>query len=611
MRLTATRSLRWRLVAVMCIAYVIVALTTLAVGYRAQDVNLRDQLKSRARTDAIILAAGAVGPLSSSRFSTLETFVSSLKQARDVEYAVVVRSDGYVLAATGASLLNTHVRDIRFETVGSPRAKTLSNGDVRAVAPVAAAFNDLAVAEVVLSGAAVGRDLHDLLITDTLVRALGLIIFILLSLVISQYVLGPLERLVRAARALRRGEFSTRVSVENSTELGALAEAFNQMAESLEQRIQHLSFLAISGAALPNTFRSNGDVQPILREFCQHLGATGAYLVPREDPEGTQVFYSADPENAAWWAAATARAERATQPTAYLEDGFTVMAVPVLGDSYFVTSRFGDRPFSQEDRQVITNFAYQIGIAADNARLLESQQEALQVKDQFLSIVSHELRTPLTTIKGYAQMLRRKLDDDPQGQRFADNIDAQVSRLSRLVDDLLDVTRFARAQFDLMPQEMDLRPLLEEVVSRFRLVAPRHRIQLYVDHHATEGFWDHDRLEQVLNNLVSNAIKYSPDGGTVTVATRTEGDNLVVKVRDQGMGIPAEDRENLFQRFYRGSAEGHEVKGLGLGLYVTRRIVEAHGGAIDVRSKVGEGSEFFFTLPLQRQPAEAEAVASS
>jgi signal transduction histidine kinase len=113
-----------------------------------------------------------------------------------------------------------------------------------------------------------------------------------------------------------------------------------------------------------------------------------------------------------------------------------------------------------------------------------------------------------------------------------------------------------------------------------------------------------------MNNLVSNAIKYSPEGGTITIVTRHEGTNLVVSVRDQGVGIPDEDQAQLFERFYRGSAEGQEVKGLGLGLYVTRRIVEAHGGEIFVRSKIGQGSEFSFTLPLLLQPAVQMPAAS-
>ncbi|HEX8917595.1 MAG TPA: HAMP domain-containing sensor histidine kinase, partial [Chloroflexota bacterium] len=384
-----------------------------------------------------------------------------------------------------------------------------------------------------------------------------------------------------------------------------VAEAFNSMAASLEQRITHLSFLARSGAILPNILRTGGDVQPVLREFCQLLRTAAVMLVERADLTHAPVCYSEASEDMSWWEGARERAQRATGPTSFETGDYIVMVVPVLGDSIFVTAREGDIRFIPEERQVITNFAYQLSIAANNAELLESQQEALQVKDQFLSIVSHELRTPLTTIKGYAQMLRRKITGDPQAERFADNIDAQVGRLARLVDDLLDVTRFSRQQFELMPQQMDLRPVLEDVTSRFRVVASRHKIDLLLDRGAFEGLWDHDRLEQVLNNLVSNAIKYSPSGGRVVISTRHEDDYVVVAVRDQGQGIPEEDQQHLFERFFRGRAEGQDVKGLGLGLYVTRRIIEAHGGRIWVSSRPGEGSEFSFSLPLQPQQAPA------
>ena len=118
-----------------------------------------------------------------------------------------------------------------------------------------------------------------------------------------------------------------------------------------------------------------------------------------------------------------------------------------------------------------------------------------------------------------------------------------------------------------------------------------------------EGYWDRDRLEQVLNNLIGNAIKYSPEGGQITVTTEHDGSDLIVSVLDEGIGIAERDQEHLFERFYRGSIEGQSVKGLGLGLYVTRRIIEAHGGSISVTSRPGEGSAFTFSLPLLRTPA--------
>jgi signal transduction histidine kinase len=284
------------------------------------------------------------------------------------------------------------------------------------------------------------------------------------------------------------------------------------------------------------------------------------------------------------------------------------MVVPVPGDASFIALRIGNRPFTAEERDVIVNFAYQLGIAADNARLVESQQEALQVKDQFLSIVSHELRTPLTTMKGYAQLLERKLTHEPDSQRWASSIDAQIGRLSRLVDDLLDVTRFARGQFELRRKETALKPILDETVSRFRIISPQHTVRLGEVDEDLKGVWDRDRLEQVLNNLVGNAIKYSPEGGEVTVSARRENDAAVVTVRDQGIGISREDRERLFDRFYRASPENRGgATGLGLGLYVTRRVVEAHGGTVGVNSEPGVGSEFYFTLPLV--PVEEQQVS--
>jgi signal transduction histidine kinase len=472
------------------------------------------------------------------------------------------------------------------------------NGDMEGSTGIFVPGTAAGVATVLLSGSSVQQDLSDTLKQDLLLRGVGLAIFLFLTLVIAQYILGPLTTLARAAAEIRHGRLEARVPFGGHTELATMADAFNDMASALEQRIRHLSFLASAAPVLPRVFRDHGDTAPTLREFCFQLDAQGAGLVPSENADRPLMWYDTAPEDTSWHEAAMALADSVTSPMATLRQGWALMMVPVLGDTMFITARTADRPFSREEQQVITNFAYQLGVAADNASLFEAQQEALQVKDQFLSIVSHELRTPLTTIKGYAQMLRRKLADSPDGLRFAVNIDAQVSRLSRLVDDLLDVTRFSRGQFELRRQRLDLRPLLDDVVGRFRVVAPEHEFRLDLDTGSFEGTWDRDRLEQVMNNLVGNAVKYSPDGGTVTISTRHQDDHLIVGVRDEGIGIADEDQQHLFERFYRGKAEGGSVKGLGLGLYVTRRIVEAHGGSVGVRSRRGVGSEFYFSLPL-------------
>ncbi|GAC1443454.1 MAG: hypothetical protein NVSMB52_01880 [Chloroflexota bacterium] len=597
MKFVAIRSLRWQLVLVMCMAYVIGAAATEIVGYTTQQQNLRNQLEMRARADAIILAAGAVAPLrvaSIGDSATLRNFVTSLTEAQGVSYAAVYGDNGCRVAST----LPVHPPSCIAVDVGQLRtSRMLPNGDVEGRAAIAGADTQLGTALVILSGQSIQTELHYTLVADSLLRGAGLLIFLLLSLAIAQYILGPLADLARAALAIRHGDMKTRVPAGGRAELATVGNSFNEMAEALEQRIKHLSFLAAAASVLPRTFRDREDVTPTLKEFCQQLGTYGAGLIPRSQPQSPVVWYDVGRAMEVWEAAASSL-QNVDSPEVIVRGGYVVIAVPVLGDTIFVTVRSQDRPYTQEEQQVITNFAYQVGIAADNARLFESQQEALQVKDQFLSIVSHELRTPLTTIKGYSQMLRRRLSEEPNSLRFALNIEAQVGRLSRLVDDLLDVTRYSRGQFELKRQYIDLRPVLDDAVARFRVVAPKHMFSLHLDQGPFEGNWDRDRLEQVMNNLVGNAVKYSPQGGEVIVSTRHENGTLVVAIRDHGQGIPERDQQQLFERFFRGTAEGGDVKGLGLGLYVTRRIVEAHGGTIGVWSKQYEGSEFSFTLPL-------------
>jgi signal transduction histidine kinase len=598
MSLLRIPSLRWRLVLVMCAAYIVVAAIILAVSYFQQKRSLQQQLNARAQTNATILAAGVVVPVSGTgplNKPALQIFVTSIATKQSgVNYADVRTGPPRCKVVAHSPPIAGVPRGCRqFNSVSGPTHETLPGGNVLGVAPIFSAGNPLVgYAVVIVSNRSIQSALSTNLTQDVLALALGLVIFFVLSLLIAQYILGPLSDLARAAIALRRGQLFARVPATGETELTAVGGAFNEMADALETRIKHLSFLARSGAELPTTLRQRESVEPLLHEFGQVLRATAAGLTSTE----SEVLWCGVDEQRC--RAAIKQIERRTSPGIEEHDGLIIMAVPVPGDALFVTVRDASEPFTDEEQQVIANFAYQIGIAADNVQLFDAQQEALQVKDQFLSIVSHELRTPLTTMKGYAQMLRRRLVDDPEAQRFAGSIDAQVTRLSRLVDDLLDVTRFSRGQFELSRRNVDLRPILEDTVSRFRVISEHHTLRLELDGDHYIGYWDRDRLEQVLNNLISNAIKYSPDGGTVTIGARQEDGRAVVFVRDEGIGIPEEDLEHLFERFYRGSNETQGIKGLGLGLYVTQRVVDAHGGEVRVTSTQGEGSEFSFTLPL-------------
>ena len=237
-------------------------------------------------------------------------------------------------------------------------------------------------------------------------------------------------------------------------------------------------------------------------------------------------------------------------------------------------------------------------------------KELEQQKDEFLAAASHDLKNPLANIKGRAQLLRRRALrlTDSEASRLVEGlgqIDLAASRATTMINELLDLTRLQMGRsLDLDPQPMDLVSLAGRVVSEYQQTTDRHVIELDLEAPTLEGVWDAQRLERVLANLFSNAIKYSPDGGTITVTLRHETDDrgswAIVRVRDRGIGIPAQDVASIFQRFHRGSNVAGRISGTGLGLAGAQQIVELHRGSISVESEPGSGSIFTLRLPSVR-----------
>ncbi|MFP2934607.1 ATP-binding protein, partial [Pyxidicoccus sp. 3LG] len=233
-------------------------------------------------------------------------------------------------------------------------------------------------------------------------------------------------------------------------------------------------------------------------------------------------------------------------------------------------------------------------------------KEAVRTREEFLSVASHELRTPLTPLKGFAALTLQRLEqsvDFPERERMLKALRSmarQTERLARLVDDLLDTARIQGGRFELERERVDLVPLLGEVMERFELRGETGiAFELHAPGHAVEGEWDAPRLDQVLTNLVSNAVRYSPQGGTVRMTLEEEAEHIVVHVKDEGIGIPPESLGKLFRPFSRASnAQARHYGGLGLGLFICREIVERHGGTIWAESPGPQcGSSFHVRLP--------------
>ena len=254
-------------------------------------------------------------------------------------------------------------------------------------------------------------------------------------------------------------------------------------------------------------------------------------------------------------------------------------------------------------------------------------KEAERLKDEFIAIAAHELRTPMTAIRGYATMLLRQgqrsegsadlsITDSAEIQREAlETIDQATSRLAELTDDLLDVARLQAGRLDLRLEPQDLVALIRRVIKRAQITTQRHHIELRDAPDAVVVDIDIQRFEQVLGNLLSNAIKYAPEGGPIELTVREVGDgdrqpSALLTITDHGIGIPIEQQSRLFTRFSRAvNAQERGITGTGLGLYLSRELVERHDGRIWFESEEGSGTTFFISLPLHVEESQETHAA--
>nr|NNM89946.1 PAS domain-containing protein [Bacilli bacterium] len=227
-----------------------------------------------------------------------------------------------------------------------------------------------------------------------------------------------------------------------------------------------------------------------------------------------------------------------------------------------------------------------------------------RMRSDFVANVSHELRTPITALKGFAETLLDGAMEEPTiAKQFISIIKEEADRLGRLVEDLLDLSRIEAKHAPLKLKEVCMFAVLQKVIETFRAQAHDAGVELRKQIHTQTGhitvMADDDRLQQILINLVSNALQFTASGGTITLRAEIEGDRVIVSVIDTGVGIPAADIGRVFERFYRvDKMRARTSGGTGLGLAIVKHLVEAHGGHVSVQSEVGVGSRFFFDLPL-------------
>ena len=229
-------------------------------------------------------------------------------------------------------------------------------------------------------------------------------------------------------------------------------------------------------------------------------------------------------------------------------------------------------------------------------KLMQQIKENVQKKDEFIGIASHELKTPLTTIKGYIEILNM-MENEPTKKQFVEKAMMNVNKLELLIRDLLDVSKIQSGQLQLEMNEFNMKDLLKETVNAVQMVST-HRIILEDKLQNEIIYGDRQRIEQVLLNLLSNAIKYSPGENKVIIDSEKTDKELLIKIRDFGIGIAKEEQTNIFERFYRSKHSSVHISGFGLGLYICRDIITRHYGKIWVET-TDRGSIFIFSLPLK------------
>ena len=392
-------------------------------------------------------------------------------------------------------------------------------------------------------------------------------------------------------------EHATRVAAERAAErMGRLQVATAALSTATEPRqaaevLTDMGVSALSASAGVVAFPTpEGDVLEVAHargyrpgevEAHQRFGADAPYPLAQAWRTGKPVFVQS-PERAPEILSSSRHAAWAVAPMVVHE-----RVVGVLGLSFAEP-----RSFDNEDRGFLLALCEVGAQVLDRAAVYEAEQRAraealaaLHAQDEFLSIASHELRTPVAAVKATAQLAQRAIQrgqfDAARTTRHLETITRAADRLTSLVEDLLDVSRLRTGQLQLRRERLDLRPLVEETVARYRGTEARHQFRLEVADGSTVVDADPLRVEQVLDNMLSNAVKYAPGGGDIEVAISPDPDGVSLTVTDHGIGLPPGQVTRIFEAFGRASnASVHQIPGLGLGLSICRQLVEGHGGRI-------------------------------
>ena len=418
----------------------------------------------------------------------------------------------------------------------------------------------------------------------------GIFLLLILSAVIlAKWINRPVNRLVKSARDIARGNFTLRIPPQRSSDLDQLGRLINYMAEEMS-RLQRLD--------IGDIINEKNKTETILKNIADGVIVTD-----------TQDYILVANSVAEKWFGLTENNSVHKPIRECIKNQPLISLLQEVKDGRLQSSvEFDFRVVETREKKVFQAHAARVHDQEDRLigvvtviRDVTKEKEIDRIKTELVSMVAHELKSPLTSIYGFSELLLDAKLSDPQAREYAKIILTESTRLTNLVNKFLDLSRLESGRTELQMNPFDMRYLIEKIIETYKGEAEKKDIKIITEIPDTLplALGDQDMVEQVLLNLFSNAVKYSPNRSKIGIEAKEENDKILVSVIDNGYGIPKESLPHIFDKFYRvADSEGtEEVEGSGLGLALAKEIVERHGGTIRVNSRLGVGSVFSFTIP--------------
>ncbi len=563
------------------------------------------------------------------------------------------------------------------QTPRSPALELLSSESLEPSSnPVTTQPKIMGLIQVGLTTTYMQKDLNRTVLKSMLFTLAIILIGIVLTLMLANHIVTPLQRLARAAKRFSDGEPYSEVSSDAKDEVGQLTQSINTMAMTLQQReesittfvdtitrqLNHLSTLHQTGTIITSTLDVHKLFATVLKLLQENLGFQRMVLVLKDSANNKGILSEVSGFSI----------ERETQIKGFefiiepdsIDEILLIQGQPILvhdlddirdkmkedilalgrqiGILSFVSAPLishgkvlgyvgaekGQTRCTEEDLNLLMTIASHVAVAIDNARTyqdleklaadleqrvfertrdLQAANDRLQeldsLKSAFVSIVSHELRTPMTSIKGLIENMIDGLTGTLNERQsfYLSRVNHNIERLTRMINDLLDLSRIEAGHMELEATAIHPDNIAREVVELLQPIAKEQSLTLITNiiNPIPQIHGDRDKLIQIFTNLTNNALKFTPPTGTVIVEMSYKGDEKIhVSVSDTGCGIDPNEHQTIFERFYRSHADDLKNRGAGLGLAITKSLVELHGGTIGVESVVNQGSQFWFTLPI-------------